>query len=446
MSDGGSDLERDTPAAPWARTILGVARMGVDVATAVGTTAVRRAVEGPLVPGWSWPVELTRAAARGMMDTVSTKMDGPTLRGFEEIIDAATQVVWPPLGYRNSLVVQEESTDDVPVPGEWIHPVGYTFRGVVLYLHGGGYLGGSPWTHRGFTSKLAMRAHVGVFVPEYRLAPQHPFPAALDDALLAYRGMLDRGVPAERIIVAGDSAGGGLAAALALAIKDEQLAAPAGYLLMSPEVDLTLTGGSIADNAATDILPPEIPIDGYLGDADPRDPFVSPLYGDLTGLPPMLVQVGGREMLRDGQLAFAERAAEAGVDVWLHVEPDMFHVWPMLVPQLPVSVAALSRIVAFVEQRLGPLPIEASPGRLDGSGIDGQPADVHAARAATAGAHPASPRPAAAHEVGGSDRDTVTTVTGALPGLNGADQEVATLRSLLASPHAPVAPAPTEDG
>lgn len=440
----GGDLERDTPSAPLPRTLVALTRMGIEVSASVGTAALRRAVEGPMVPGWSWPVELTRAAARQMMENVSTKMDGPTVRGIEEVIDAATQIMWPPIGYRRSLVVKEESVEDVPVPGEWIQPVGYTFRGVVLYLHGGGYLGGSPWTHRGFTSKLAMRAHVGVFVPEYRLAPQHPFPAALDDALMAYRHMLDRGVPAERIVVAGDSAGGGLAAALALAIKDEQLEPPAGYLLISPEVDLTLTGDSVAGNSSTDILPHQIPTDGYVGSHDPADPLVSPLFGDLEGLPPMMVQVGGREMLRDSQLAFAQRAAAAGVDVWLHVEPDMFHVWPMLVPQLPVSAAALSRIVAFVEQRLGPLPIESSPGKLDGTGIGSQPVDVGSARAATAGSHPEAPRVVEAHAIAGSDRSTVTTAAQVLPGLNGKERKVATLAQLLANPHRPHDEVPVE--
>jgi acetyl esterase/lipase len=367
-----------------------------------------------------------------MMDAVSTRMDGPTLRGIEEVIDMATRVVWPPLGYRRSLEVVAETPDMVPVPGDWIHPVGYTYRGIVLYLHGGGYVGGSPWTHRGFTSKLAMRAHVGVFVPEYRLAPQHPYPAALDDALTAYRTMLDRGVPPERIILAGDSAGGGLAAALALAIRDRSLPAPAGVVLLSPEVDLSLSGDSIDENSATDILPRVIPVDGYVGAADPRDPLVSPRFAELEGLPPTLVQVGGREVLRDGQLAFAERAAEAGVEVWLHVEPDMFHVWPMLVPQLPVSSAALSRIVAFVEHRLGPLPLEAHPGRLDGTGIADQPVDVASARAATASAHPGSPRPAEPHAVGDAARSTVTTVAG----LAGAPTS-RSLRDLLAPEPAP---------
>ena len=395
-------------AAPWPVTVGTLVKIGVETGASVAATAARRAAEGPLVPGWTWPVELTRAAVREFMGALAKDVAPPALRGVEQVIDAATQVVWPPIGYRRSLEVVDVD-EDLPVPGDWIHPVGYTYRGVVLYLHGGGYLGGSPWTHRGFTSKLAMRAHCGVFVPEYRLAPRFPFPAAVEDALAAYAHMLERGVPAERIVIAGDSAGGGLAAAVGVALRDEDLPQPSGYVLVSPEIDLTLTGESIRGNAAVDVLPEDIPIDGYVGGADPADPLVSPLYADLEGLAPMLVQIGGREMLRDGQRAFAERAADAGVDVWLHEEPDMFHVWPMLVPQLPVSAAALSRIVAFVEHRLGPLPIEAHPGRLDGTGIAEQPVDLEAARAATAASHPGAPVAVDPDEVAGADRPTVTT-------------------------------------
>ena len=408
---GASDpamRQRDVPSAPWPVTVASLLKIGVSTGAAVGATAIRRAAEGPLVPGWTWPVELTRAAVREFMGSMATDVTPPALRGIERIIDAATQVVWPPVGYRRSLSVTQ--VDDVPVPGDWIHPVGYTYRGIVLYLHGGGYLGGSPWTHRGFTSKLAMRTGCGVFVPEYRLAPRFPYPAALDDALAAYRHMLDAGIPADRIVVAGDSAGGGLAAALAVALGQRSLPQPAGYVLVSPEIDLTLTGDSISENVATDVLPPEIPVDGYVGAADAADPLLSPLYADLEGLPPVLVQIGGREMLRDGQRAFADRAADAGVDVWLHEEPDMFHVWPMLVPQLPVSAAALSRIVAFVEHQLGPLPIEAHPGRLDGTGIDEQPVDVASARAATAAAHPGAPVAVDPSEVADAGRSTVTSV------------------------------------
>ncbi|MCC5950776.1 MAG: alpha/beta hydrolase fold domain-containing protein [Acidimicrobiia bacterium] len=385
-----ADLEATTPRADWPRTLVALAKVGVSAGAAVGTGAARRVLEGPMVPGWSWSVELTRAAVSQLMGGIAGgNMDPPTLRGVERIIDMATQVVWPPIGYRRSLSVTLER--DAPVPGDWIHPVGYTYRGVILYLHGGGYLGGSPWTHRGFTSKLSMRTSTGVFVPEYRLAPQHPFPAAVEDALACYRHMLSVGVPAERIMVAGDSAGGGLAAALGVALRDEGLPQPAGYSLISPEIDLTLTGDSIAANARTDILPEVIPTDGYVGAAEPTDPLVSPLYADLRGLAPMLIQIGGREMLHDGQAAFARKAADAGVEVWLHDEPEMFHVWPMLVPQLSISVAALSRIVAFTEHRLGPLPLEAAPGRIDGLTSEDQPADLAGARRATAVAHRGSP-------------------------------------------------------
>ena len=356
---------RDSVSSGVLGTAVGLARIGAGVAAGVAGSLVKRATSGPLVTGWTVADQVMQAAVGSMMGVVSTSLDPATVNGVERVIDVATRVMWPPPGYRNSLTVVTETT--FPVHGDWIRPQGYTMRGVVLYLHGGGYLGGSPWTHRAATSKLAMRTSTGVFVPEYRLAPEHPFPAALDDALACYAELLARGIPPRYIVVAGDSAGGGLAAALGVALVQRGLPQPAGYALLSPEVDLTLGGVSITDNAATDILPPDIPTVGYVGDADPTDPLVSPLFADadvLAQLAPMLIQIGGREMLRDGQRAFAAKVAAAGIPVWLHEEPDMFHVWPILLTRRVESKQVGFRVGAFIEQLLGPLPLVAEPGLI----------------------------------------------------------------------------------
>jgi acetyl esterase/lipase len=207
----------------------------------------------------------------------------------------------------------------------------------------------------------------GVIDDAYARPPATPFPAALDDAVACYAELLARGIPPRYIVVAGDSAGGGLAAALGVALVQRGLPQPAGYALLSPEVDLTLGGASITDNAATDILPPNIPTAGYVGDADPTNPLVSPLFADadvLAQLAPMLIQIGGREMLRDGQRAFAAKVAAAGIPVWLHEEPDMFHVWPILLTRRVESKQVGSRVGAFIEQLLGPLPLVAEPGLI----------------------------------------------------------------------------------
>lgn len=214
---------------------------------------------------------------------------------------------------------------------------------------------GHPSTERPFIARIADAARADCFSVDYRLAPAHRFPAAVDDAVAAYRGLIDAGVSPSRIVVAGDSAGGGLAAALLVRIRDGGGPMPAGALLWSPWVDLANTATTIVTNAATDYLPMiqgHVHID-YLGAADPRHPHASPLYADLAGLPPMLVFAGGAEMILADATRLAERAAAAGVDVRLHVEPGMYHVWAAILPRHPASVAAFALAGAWVSSVTG---------------------------------------------------------------------------------------------
>lgn len=224
----------------------------------------------------------------------------------------------------------------------------------VLYLHGGGFRTASALAYRSYLSHLAAVTASRLVAIDYRLAPEHPYPAALDDTLSAYRGLLDDGVPATSLVVAGDSAGGGLAASLALRARAEGLAAPAGVVCCSPWVDLTVTAGSYTTNADVDRLfsraSATAAAEGYLAGHDPADPLVSPVLGDWTGGPPMLVMVGDVEVLLDDALRLAARAADAGVDVTLHVEPEMPHIWPMSYPAFPEAVAAVDEIAAFVRR------------------------------------------------------------------------------------------------
>lgn len=229
------------------------------------------------------------------------------------------------------------------VPGEWVE--GPRANGVVLlYLHGGGYFGCSAETHRPITVSFALQGF-RVYAPDYRLAPENKFPAAVDDAVAVYRAMLSAGDPPEKIVVAGESAGGGLALALMLSLRPAAIPLPACAALFSPWTDLAATGDSIRTNAkrcamfsGTDIAPSAR---YYLGETDPRNPLASPLYADLSGLPPLLIHVGADEVLRDDSTRLAERARAAGVPIELKIWPVVPHAWqiaPHLIPEARQSL------------------------------------------------------------------------------------------------------------
>jgi acetyl esterase/lipase len=224
----------------------------------------------------------------------------------------------------------------------------------VVYLHGGGYRMGSAVAWRSYASHLASACGARVLVVDYRLAPEHPFPAAVDDALAAYRWVLDRGTPPSRVVVAGDSAGGGLAAALLLAARARALPVPAGGICLSPWADLTNTAASYDARAATDLLFSRTSAEEaarlYLGDRDPKDPLVSPVFGEWAGLPPLLIQVGDTEVLLDDAAHLAAAARQGGVDVEHRVYPEMPHVWQLQYPAYPESVEAVEEMARFIRR------------------------------------------------------------------------------------------------
>jgi acetyl esterase/lipase len=230
------------------------------------------------------------------------------------------------------------------VQGEWLRlPQLPGDRPTLLYFHGGGHVMGSPGMERPLIAEIAVAARADAFSADYRLAPRHPFPAALDDAVAAYTGLLEAGTDPHRLAVVGDSAGGNLAAALLVRLRDEGRTLPAGAVLFSPWLDLANTGSTLTSNATTDYLPPiaDRPATEYLDGTDPTHPLASPLYADPVGLPPMLVLAGGAEMLLDDATRFVEKARAGGVDITFHVEPTMFHVWPAVVPREPASRRAI---------------------------------------------------------------------------------------------------------
>lgn len=229
---------------------------------------------------------------------------------------------------------------------------------VVLYLHGGGYIACSPETHRSLVGSLVRRIGGRAYVPRYRLAPEHPYPAALEDAKATYRYLLDvERVDPSRLVVAGDSAGGGLALALVLAVRDAGWPMPAAVIAYSPWTDLAATGRSLDENSescamfAGDTIRRAAPF--YVGEADPRTPYVSPLYGDFTGCPPMLLHASTDEVLRDDTLRLAERAQAQGVDVELTLWSRVPHVWQFFAAVLPEARDSLAATQAFISRHLG---------------------------------------------------------------------------------------------
>lgn len=242
------------------------------------------------------------------------------------------------------------------VPVEWVANPEAGARGFVLYLHGGAYVTGSPRTHRGLTSRLARDARVCVAVPDYRLAPEHPHPAAVDDALAAYKGLLAQDIPPHKIVIAGDSAGGGLSLALALRLKAEPLPQPAGIVLLSPFTDAALDSGSMQSPTQKEWLLTKplmfAAVKDYAAGQDLRTPTISPLFADLTGLPPLFVQVGTDEVLLDDSTRLAQAATKQGVPVTLQIWPRMWHVWQLHGGQMPEADRAITAIAGFIHGRL----------------------------------------------------------------------------------------------
>ena len=241
------------------------------------------------------------------------------------------------------------------VPSEWLSAPGARADAAVLYLHGGGYVIGSPRSHRHLAAAIGRAASSSVLLPDYRLAPECPYPAAVDDAVAAYRWLLGKAIAPARIVIAGDSAGGGLTVATLLALRDAGVPLPAAGVCISPWVDLTCGGASYTTRAAVD---PIVTREGvgamataYLAGKDPKTPVASPLFADLHGLPPLLIQVGDAEVLLDDAVLLAERARKAGVDATLDVWDAMIHVWHWFFPMLDEGQAAIDRIGEFVRDR-----------------------------------------------------------------------------------------------
>jgi len=252
--------------------------------------------------------------------------------------------------------VTVDRVDAGGVPSEWTSTPDSRTDAAILYLHGGGYVIGSLDSHRHLAAEAGRAAGMRTLAIDYRLAPEHPFPAAVDDTVAAYRFLLKSGISADRIAIAGDSAGGGLVVGALLTIRDAGLPFPACGWCISPWVDMEALGGSFVDRAATDPTVQRATIvlmaERYLGGADPRSVYAAPIYGNLRGLPPLLIQVGAAETLLDDSLTLARVAGMADVIVELQIWPEMVHVWHLYHPMLAAGRRAIASGGSFIRSML----------------------------------------------------------------------------------------------
>jgi monoterpene epsilon-lactone hydrolase len=228
---------------------------------------------------------------------------------------------------------------------------------IVLYLHGGGYMQGSLTSHQDLAARISRAAQAKVLVVDYRLAPEHPFPAAIEDSVKSYKWLIgNQKIPPNKIVIAGDSAGGGLTLVTLIKLRDDKISLPAAGICLSPWTDLALTGNSLIRNAKIDpflkfydlVFMAEL----YVGDNDPENPYISPLYAELHNLPSILIHVGTAEIIEDDSIRFAEKAKEAGVDVTIEVFDDMIHVFQAFSEWASEGQEAIEKIGEFIQEKL----------------------------------------------------------------------------------------------
>ena len=248
-----------------------------------------------------------------------------------------------------------ETTDADGIAATWINTANPHTERTLLYLHGGAYVVGSMKSHRALAARIAQASHTRGFAIDYRLAPEHPFPAAVEDTITAYRFLLNQGIPANKIAIGGDSAGGGLAIASMVALKDAGYPLPAAGIALSPWVDLEANGESMQTKANVDPLLQRDEVlmlaKLYLNGADPKHPHASPIHADLGDLPPILIQVGTAEVLLDDAIRLTERARQAGVDIELQQFEDLVHVFQCFAP-VPEALDAIEKLGNFLQKHL----------------------------------------------------------------------------------------------
>jgi len=253
--------------------------------------------------------------------------------------------------------VSVEPSEMAGIEVDWLRPKDAREDKVLFYLHGGAYVIGSRRTHRQLVSHIAREAGVTAVIPEYRLAPENPFPAAIDDAVAVYRALLESGFKPENIVISGDSAGGGLSVATLLALRHAGDPLPAAAVLLSPFLDVTASGESATTRADQDpwfnVSDMAVVARYYCTDETKwRDPLISPVFANVSGLPPMMIQVGNDEILLSDSTRLAEKLEAAGVDVEIEIWPDMWHVFPMFVGKMPEARRAVKKIGRYIDKAI----------------------------------------------------------------------------------------------
>lgn len=256
-----------------------------------------------------------------------------------------------------------EAVEVGAVRAEWTTVAESHGEDVLLYIHGGGYVCGAPNTHRALVGRICKATGLKALSIDYRLAPEHPFPAAIEDCLSAYEWLIAQGTEASRIVIVGDSAGGGLVLALLMSLRDAGKALPAAAVVLSPFSDLALTGETLRTKAMDDPIISRKLLHFFTScylraDEDARNPLASPLYGNLTGLPPIFVMVGTAETLLDDSLRWVDRAKKSGGNVELVLGQEMIHAWPFFVGVFPEAAQAVDTIAAFIKRNLTPCPAD----------------------------------------------------------------------------------------
>ena len=281
----------------------------------------------------AWDEKTSIPAFREMCESVNSKMANALPEGLEVL-----------------------PFDLAGMHAEWLIPAGAKKDQVIFYTIGGGYISGTCSDHRTLVAKVAQNSGTALLMFNHRLAPEHPYPAALEDSLTAYRWLLSQGTTSDNIVMMGESAGGGLCLATLLAIRDLGLPLPAGAVALSPWTDLKLTGDSYRTRRKVCISPPgmsKVCSKYYYGDHDPTDPWISPLYGDLLSLPPIFINVGTYETMLDDSTRFAAKAKSSGVDITLVLGEKMVHCYPLMAPMFPEATQALKEVCDFIKRRLG---------------------------------------------------------------------------------------------
>jgi len=313
---------------------------------AVARQTLSRLLLGPTLPSWTWRTEWAVVAAREMIAVAADHPDDWLVNAFGRRVTAPL-----PPSLRGSIHVSRTRLGGVQ-SDRYFRLSRSPDVATLLYFHGGGYIFGNPGTHREFIARLVNATSTVAYAPRYRLAPEHKFPAAVDDGFEAYEALIDRDIDPSTIIVCGDSAGGGLAMATVHRARESGLPLPGGIILYSPYLDLRHTAYTIPLNAKTDYLPLndlEKPNEWYVAPDQLDDPEASPLRADLHDFPRMLVFAGGAEMILDDSVRLKDNADAAGVETTLVIEPEMMHVWPALVPWQPASKRTHDRCAEWIE-------------------------------------------------------------------------------------------------